>query len=172
MSSPGGEGSPNPGRGTGPTDPAPRSPGPRTPQGSSSPSPGPSKPKGFALGFELTFTWLTGGGGGTWGINLEYTSANGFGVYVGTPYGFPSCCGWNAGASFSYASGGNGSYSGPMDRTFYRVGPFLGSTFNQPTGGPGDEGYSGFSLGRDLGMPSSPFLISDTPMEYRLIWGH
>jgi RHS repeat-associated protein len=107
----------------------------------------------FAFGVSLEVTWIipTSGGGGIYGVNLEYTSDTGWQFYK---YYTPQSCqseGFDVGASAQVnVATGDGPWTGPFNNFVGNVGPYNGSYFYSP---PGTGNWQGISGGVGVGLP-------------------
>jgi RHS repeat-associated protein len=124
---------------------------PGTPQGNQNQS-----PTCWATGISFSFSTInpfTSGGGGTYGLNIEWTKGTGLAVYTyGTPNTTPSQ-GFLLGAGVSLnAATGRGPWSGLFDSTTGAYGPVNGGFFESPPGGK-DPGYFGLEIGAGPGLP-------------------
>jgi len=111
----------------------------------------------FAFGFSLdlsTINPFTSTGGGTYGINLQYTSEVGWNVYVyGTPNNVQSV-GFEVGLSGTFNLAlGRGNWTGPFDQYTGSYGLVQAGFFNTPPDDPSSS-YSGVQLGGTLGFPA------------------
>lgn len=99
-----------------------------------------------------TINPFTSGGGGAYGINLEYTSSGGWGLYTyGTPNNVSSH-GFQPGFSVTVnGATGTGDWSGLFDETNGSYGPVTGGFF-QSSPSP-DPGYFGWNGGFSVGPP-------------------
>jgi len=104
---------------------------------------------GYAWGFGLDFSTInpSSGGGGTYGINLEYTSEYGWELYgYYTPLDMPSH-GFEVGLALTAnVAIGEGCWAGLFDTYTGSFGPVQGGFFHSPLEGP-DLGYYGVQLG-------------------------
>ena len=106
----------------------------------------------YALGISLdisTINPFTSGGGGVYGLNLEYTSDAGWNLYTfNTPNDQPSS-GFAPGVSLTVNGAlGNGSWEGPFNAVNGSYGAVTAGQFNST-----DNGYYGLQGGLDLGAP-------------------
>ena len=110
----------------------------------------------WAAGISFSFSTinpLTSGGGGTYGINIEWTKGGGLAVFTyGTPNATPSQgLLLSAGASINGAVG-KGPWSGLFNSTTGAYGPVSGGFFQSPPGGD-NPGYFGLEAGAGPGLP-------------------
>jgi len=117
----------------------------------------------WATGFSLGFSYInpfTSGGGGSFGLNLEYTSNCGWNIYgYGTPENQDSngfSLGFSAQANVAT---GSGNWSGPFQDYMASYGLFGGSYFQSPTG---QGNWQGLSFGFSAGPPGA----ADTTTNY------
>lgn len=113
-------------------------------------------PTCWATGISFSFSTInpfTSGGGGTYGLNIEWTKGTGLAVYTyGTPNTTPSQ-GFLLGAGVSLnAATGRGPWSGLFDSTTGAYGPVNGGFFESPPGGE-DPGFFGLEIGAGPGLP-------------------
>jgi hypothetical protein len=116
----------------------------------------------FAFGFSFEFSSInpfTSGGGGAYGINLEYTSCNGWGVYTyNTPNSMPSY-GFIPGVSVTAnAATGTGAWTGPFVTSQAAAGPLTAGAFQSI---PSNPGYTGFQAGGSLGPPGAGITVTN-----------
>jgi RHS repeat-associated protein len=109
----------------------------------------------FGLSFEFsTINPWSSGGGGSYGINAEYTSDAGWNLYA---YGTPndqSSEGLLIGPSLQFNGAlGNGDWAGPFQGAGGSYGTICGGYFETANPAPGDPGYFGLSLGFGKGPP-------------------
>jgi RHS repeat-associated protein len=114
----------------------------------------------WAAGFNLevsTINPFTSGSGGSYGINLQYTSDAGWHLYTyGTPNDTGSV-GFLPGVSLTgNVATGNGDWTGPFESGNGSFGPFTGGYFQTPANQP-DPGYFGLTFGGALGPPGLGF---------------
>lgn len=106
---------------------------------------------------------FTSGGGGVYGINLEYTSSDGLHLY---DFYTPNKCnstGFNPGVSLTAnAATGSGPWSGPFDQTDGSGSVVAAGFFQTP-----DTGYFGGQLGVSAG---TPFGLGQARAIYQEIW--
>jgi RHS repeat-associated protein len=114
-----------------------------------------------------TINPLTSGGGGTFGLNLEYTSSGGWGLYtLGTPNNVPSQ-GFLPGFSLTVnGATGTGDWSGPFDGTNGSYGLGTGGFFQSSPSPDPNPGYFGVEVGLSFGPPG----IGSTTTNYTPIW--
>jgi RHS repeat-associated protein len=100
---------------------------------------------GFSIDLAMIAPFLSGGGG-TVGVNFQYTSSTGFGIYLVVPTKEPSAgllaggsCNWNV-------TWGRGDWSGRFGNVIAGFGPVGGSYFQSPYSQAG-TGWSGVSVG-------------------------
>ena len=108
----------------------------------------------WAAGAQFDFSTInpfSRGGGGTYGVNLEYTSSGGFGLYtVATPRDINSryfLVGWSFQVNVAT---GTGPWSGLFDSTSASYAWFSGGFFHTPAGGD-SAGYFGIAGGTGQG---------------------
>jgi RHS repeat-associated protein len=111
----------------------------------------------WAFGFSFEFSTInpwSSGGGGSYGINAEYTSDAGWNLYTyGTPNDQPSE-GLLIGPSLQFNGAlGNGDWAGPFRGATGGYGPICGGYFETANPSPSEPGYFGFSLGLGKGPP-------------------
>lgn len=109
----------------------------------------------FGISFSVsTINPFTSGGGGNYGINLEYTSSCGLHLYgFGTPNGQPST-GFSLGAGVAVnAATGTGSWEGPFLQDEGNIGPASGGGFESPGATLDNGGYIGAQIGAGVGAP-------------------
>lgn len=113
----------------------------------------------WAAGGSIEFTVVApflSGGGGTVGLNLQYTSDDGWGLFVYAPADAPSG-GLAAGfAAQANVATGCGPWSGDFKNAEGSFGPVGGGYFestNMSPTDPGWPGYAGASLGFSVGPP-------------------
>jgi RHS repeat-associated protein len=130
---------------------------------------------GWAAGIELdgTFIMPTSGGGGQVGLNLEYTSDNGFGLFLVTP---TSAASEGVGVGLSLNANvavGHGSWAGPFENRNAGIGALGVGHFQSSPGsyGPG-EGYAGISVGVGKGPLPLPVSASYCETNYTPLLGH
>jgi RHS repeat-associated protein len=110
----------------------------------------------WAAGISFSFSTInpvTSGGGGTYGLNVEWTTGGGLAVFTyGTPDATPS-------QGFLLSSGvsingavGKGPWSGLFNSTTGAYGPVSGGFFQSPPGGD-DPGYFGLEARAGPGLP-------------------
>lgn len=112
------------------------------------------------MGFSLEFSTInpfSSGGGGSYGINWEYTSSTGSHLYTfSTPNNVRSA-GFLPGVSLTgNIATGNGDWSGPFESGAGSYGPITGGFFHTPANQPG-PGYFGLSFGGTFGPPGVGF---------------
>jgi hypothetical protein len=109
-------------------------------------------------------------GGGTSGINFEYTSTDGFAIYTYTPSNqCPTGLGLGGAVQFNAATG-NGPWTGDFLSLEGGYGWASGGYFESTNLSPTDPrwpGYAGLSLGGSAGLPAS---LNQTVTTYRRIW--
>jgi RHS repeat-associated protein len=100
-----------------------------------------------------TINPATSGGGGSYGISLQYTPDSGWHWYkYYTPPKQPSC-GFQLGFSATVnAAIGHGAWTGPFEQVEGNIGPVAFGQFDTP-GGSEQNGYYGFQLGYSAGAP-------------------
>jgi len=127
---------------------------------------------GVGISVEGTIvTPFSSGGGGTGGINLQYTSDNGLGLYAYRPASEPSSGLAAGGAIQLNVARGNGAWSGNFTNYEGNIGPYNGGYFRSSDLNAGDtlggrkppEGYEGFSFGWGPGGPAG---ASETTTTY------
>ena len=112
--------------------------------------------KCWAAGINFEFSTInpfTSGGGGSYGLNIEWTAGGGLAIYTyGTPNNTPSH-GLLIGPSVTLnAATGKGAWTGLFDSTAGSFGPVTGGAFWSPLDG-GDPGYFGLNAGIGKGPP-------------------
>jgi len=110
----------------------------------------------WAAGINFEFSTInpvTSGGGGSYGVNLEWTAGHGLAIYTyGTPQN-TSSQGFLIGPSVSLnAAKGKGGWTGLFDSVAGSYGPATGGAF-WSTPGADDPGYFGVNLGFGKGPP-------------------
>jgi hypothetical protein len=118
-----------------------------------------TKPDGktcWATGINFEFSTInpfTSGGGGSYGLNFEWTAGGGLSIYTyGTPHTTPSQ-GFLFGPSVTLNGAvGKGAWSGLFDSAAGSFGPVTGGAFWSPPGGD-DPGYFGLNAGLGKGPP-------------------
>ena len=128
-------------------------------EGRSGERPGRGK-KGWAIGISFEFSTInpfSSGGGGSYGINIEYTSSSGWGLYYYITPNDQASQGFLVGPSIevNFAEG-SGSWTGPFDVGAGSFDVIGGGYFHSPLTGP-DLGYFGWSLGATAGPPGVGF---------------
>jgi len=118
-----------------------------------------------------TINPFTSGGGGAYGINLEYTSSGGLGLYTyGTPNDLASS-GWAPGVSAQVnGAWGTGEWTGLFEGGGGGIGVISGSYFNSPDWIPDDGYYLGASMG--VGVSPTPLTLGFTTTNYTDITPH
>ena len=114
-----------------------------------------------------TINPFTSGGGGTYGLNLEYTSSGGWGLYsFGTPNDVSSQ-GFQPGFSVTVnGATGTGDWSGLFDSTNGSYGPVTGGFFQSTPSSDPNPGYFGWEGGVSVGPPG----FGSTTTNYTPIW--
>ncbi len=107
----------------------------------------------WALGFNIDLTILfpfLSSGGGSAGVNVEYTSSEGLQSYLyATPPGSPSyglCASFSVSVNLAWGQGG--PWSGPFNNWYYNLPTVGGSNFQSP-----DGSWTGASLGVGPSIP-------------------
>ena len=117
----------------------------------------------WAAGISFDFSTInpfTSGGGGSYGVNLEYTSDQGWGLYTYSTPNDVGSVGFLAGPSLQVnIATGNGDWTGPFDSGAGSFGPVTGGYFHSPLEGP-DVGYYGWTIGIGKGPPGVGFTRS------------
>jgi RHS repeat-associated protein len=116
----------------------------------------PDPKKCWATGINFEFSTInpfTSGGGGSYGVNIEWTAGDGLAIYTyGTPQKTPSK-GFLVGPSITAnAAVGKGGWSGPFDSAAGSFSVVSGGAF-WSTPGADDPGYFGLNLGVGKGPP-------------------
>ncbi len=114
------------------------------------------------ISFEAsTINPFTSGGGGSYGINFEYTSSSGFAAYkYGTPNNVASV-GFLPGVSATVnIATGNGDWTGLFNSGNGSFGVVTGGYFQSPPDQP-DPGYFGVQAGVALGPPGLGFTTTN-----------
>ena len=126
----------------------------------------PATAGGISIEVSTINPW-TSGGGGTYGLNLEYTKSNGWGLFTyNTPNKTPSS-GFLVGPSVQMnVATGTGDWSGPFDSGAGSFGPITGGSFVSSPGAGETAGYFGFSLGLGKGPPG----VGTTTTNYVQVW--
>jgi RHS repeat-associated protein len=114
----------------------------------------------WAAGISLEFSTInpfTSGGGGSYGINLEYTSISGLHLYTYATPNDVNSLGFLIGPSIQVnAATGTGDWTGPFESGAGSYGLVTGGFFHSPDDQP-DPGYFGLSLGLGKGPPGIGF---------------
>lgn len=114
----------------------------------------------FGLSAALsTINPFTSGGGGTYGVNIEYTEHDGLIVYTyNTPTNQGSAgVGLGGSLQFNFAKG-DGSWAGLFTETGGSYGIYSGGYFSSP---PGQGDWHGVALGWALGPPGGSTTITN-----------
>jgi hypothetical protein len=116
------------------------------------------------FGIEIsTINPFTSGGGGAYGINLEYTSTSGWHLYKYSTPNNTSSLGFAPGICFSgNLAMGTGDWTGPFENGTGNLGPITGGYFQSPPD-ESEPGYFGGSLGIGIGFPAD---LGFTPTTY------
>ncbi len=119
-----------------------------------------------AFGFALTFSSVnpfTSGGGGVYGLNLEFTKDAGWHLYKFNTPNECSSAGFNPGASLTMnVAVGSGPWTGPFIQTDASAAIFAAGFFQTPS-----AGYFGWQGG--ISAPT-PVGLSQAQANYTVIW--
>ena len=104
----------------------------------------------WAAGISFEFSTInpfSSGGGGSYGINWEYTSSGGSHLYTYSTPNDVGSVGWLPGVSLTgNVATGTGDWTGPFESGAGQVGFVTGGFFHSPNDQP-DPGYFGLTLG-------------------------
>jgi RHS repeat-associated protein len=129
---------------------------------------------GLSFDLDVILPFLSGGGG-SWGVNLQYLSAgpnSGLRVYGYAPADSPST-GFSLGAGVQVnVAWGNGGWTGLFDNYGGSVGPFGGSFFESPGASQTAEGWQGVGFSFSGGAPAGAYGTRTNYIEWLNVTGY